>query len=484
MRKGTQIGRRSFLAGAAVLSATAACSSGKQKKDGRPNILFIMADDLGYADVSCYGRREYSTPHIDRLASEGMKFTDGYANSAVCSATRLALITGRYQYRLPAGLEEPLGVRNLGLPPDHPTMPSLLRKAGFRTALVGKWHLGALPRYGPLKSGYEEFWGIRTGGVDYFTHDGVGQVPDLWDGETPVEETGYMTDLLGDRALDVLDRYAGGTNPFLLSLHFTAPHWPWEGPDDQQESRRLASSDNPIAILHYDGGSMETYAAMVTRLDMQVGRVLDKLDQLGIADNTIVVFTSDNGGERFADNWPFRGMKSELLEGGIRVPTLVRWPTVVASGSTSNQPVMSMDWSPTLLAAAGVKKNLDDQPDGVDLGPWMRGAEAAERTLFWRFRHMNQRACRHGNWKYLSINGQEFLFDIAADPLERANLKNRRKDVFADLSKRFEEWEADMLPNDPNAFSHGNRAAELADHYGAPDAENAGAFANPDPLSD
>ena len=274
-----------------------------------------MADDLGYADLSCYGRREYATPAIDRLARQGVRFTHAYANSAVCTATRVALMTGRYQYRLPIGLEEPLQGRPVGLPPGHPTQPSLLRDRGYHTALVGKWHLGELPAYCPLKSGFDEFWGIRGGGVDYFTHalDGVG---DLWDGEVPIERTGYLTDLIAERAVEVLERSARAGAPLFLLLAFTAPHWPWEAPGDEAESRRLAVKTGPMPIMHWDGGDLATYTAMMRSLDDNVARVLAALDRLGLAENTIVVFTSDNGGERFSDNWPFTGRKTELLEAG------------------------------------------------------------------------------------------------------------------------------------------------------------------------
>jgi arylsulfatase A-like enzyme len=218
----------------------------------RPNIVFIMADDLGYADLSCCGRRDFSTPNIDRIAERGVRFTQAYANSAVCSATRLALITGRYQYRLPLGLEEPLaGKTDVGLPPAHPTLPSLLRSAGYATSLIGKWHLGALPTFGPLQSGYDHFWGFRTGTLDYYSHRNARGEADLWDGDVAIQQTGYMTDLLGDRAADTINRHAREERPFLLSLHFNAPHWPWEAPGDQPESDRLLGT----RLRHYDGGT-------------------------------------------------------------------------------------------------------------------------------------------------------------------------------------------------------------------------------------
>ena len=245
--------RRELLAAGAAASLAQA-----QQPAAPPNIVYIMADDLGYADLSCYGRRDYSTPNIDRIAAGGMQFMQAYANSAVCSATRTALITGRYQYRLPVGLEEPVGANSpVGLPPDHPTLPSLLKKAGYGTTLIGKWHLGKLPDYGPLKSGYDHFWGFRTGGVDYFTHKSGPantNTDDLWDQDVKIHETGYLTDLLGDRAVASISDYAKAKQPFLLSLHFNAPHWPWEAPGDEAESQRIK------ALVDYDGGSLQTFA--------------------------------------------------------------------------------------------------------------------------------------------------------------------------------------------------------------------------------
>ncbi|MBS1239558.1 MAG: sulfatase [Proteobacteria bacterium] len=431
----------------------------------QPNILFIMADDLGYTDISCYGRRDYETPVLDRLAAEGTRFTHAYANSAVCTATRVAWMTGRYQYRLPLGLEEPLQNRNLGLPPEHPTVPSLLRDAGYATSLVGKWHLGNLPAYCPLKSGFDEFWGIRGGGVDYFTHEYNGR-HDLWDGTANVAEAGYLTDLLADRAVSTLERRKADQRPFFLALTFTAPHWPWEGPDDEAESRRLAATGNPRAIFHWDGGTMETYAAMMRSLDGNVGRVLAALDRLDMADDTIVIFTSDNGGERFSDIFPFTGRKTELLEGGIRVPTIVRWPGVAAPGTVSDVPVMTMDWLPTFLAAAGSAPDPAYPADGIDIRAAVEGGPLPDRQLFWRFKNLGQRAVRHSQWKYLEIAGNAFLFDVIADPMERGNLKDRFPKVFAALAASWEEWNATMLPIDPASESHGFAGKQLAEYFG------------------
>src|SRR6202045_3097672 len=322
-----------------------------------PNILFILADDLGYADVSCYGRRDFTTPNIDRIAADGMRLTQAYANSAVCTASRVALITGRYQYRLAVGLEEPLSTREprkIGLPPDHPTLPSILKMAGYQSALIGKWHLGKLPDFGPLQSGYDHFYGFRVGALDYFTHKAGPpgtDTEDLWDDDVKIRQAGYLTDLLGSRAVDVINTYARSDRPFLISLHFNAPHWPWEAPGDEAESQRLKS------LFHYDGGTQRTYQRMIQQMDLQIGRVLQALDTTGAAENTIVIFTSDNGGERYADTWPFTGRKTELLEGGLRIPAVIRWPGRIPQGRTTDQVAVTAVWMPPLLAAPGLSSH-------------------------------------------------------------------------------------------------------------------------------
>jgi arylsulfatase A-like enzyme len=428
-----------------------------------PNIVFIMADDLGYADLSCYGRRDFITPNIDRIAERGMRFVQGYANSAVCSATRLALITGHYQYRLRLGLEEPLaGNTEVGLPPEHPTLPSLLRAAGYGTTLIGKWHLGFLPKFGPLKSGYDHFFGFRSGAVDYYSHRNPRQQHDLWEEDVEVHQVGYVTELLGARAVAAVEGYARSGQPFLISLHFNAPHWPWEAPGDEAESQRVAGTN----LRHFDGGTQETYARMIGAMDREIGRVLDALDAHGLADNTIVVFTSDNGGERFADTWPFTGRKTELLEGGLRVPTLVCWPARIPAGAVSDQVVITMDFMPTLLAAAGAAPDPAHPPDGMNLMPMLAGGATVERKLFWRYKTNRQRAARIGDYKYLKILDNAFLFNVVEDPLERANLKDRRRDLYDSIVAEWEAWNAAMLPEVPDSFTESYTSAQLADRYG------------------
>ncbi|MBK6707313.1 MAG: sulfatase-like hydrolase/transferase [Sphingomonadales bacterium] len=418
-----------------------------------PNIVFILADDLGFADLGCFGREDYATPNIDRLANSGTKLLRSYSNSSVCSPTRLALITGRYQYRLPGGLDEPLGRDpRLGLPPDVPTFPDLLKRAGYATSLVGKWHLGGLPEFGPRKSGYDRFWGIYQGGADYFRHGMSIRgkfTHDLWENETEIHRQGYLTDLITEQSFSEIARLASGNRPFLLSVHYTAPHWPWEGIEDEAIAADIRDS------FHYDGGSNATYAAMVKSLDLGVGRIMEALRAQNLDGNTILVFTSDNGGERFSKNWPFRGMKGELLEGGIRVPTIFSWPGRVTAGTSTDLINISMDWAPTLLAAAGMEASRSIAFDGRNLlGDLLAGTAGPERTLFWRHFAQQQSAATRGNLKYLAMSGHEFLFDIAADPREVANIRPHREADFDALKAAFADWNRQMLPYPVTTFSY------------------------------
>jgi len=367
------------------------------------------------------------------MAAEGVRFTDGYANSPVCSPTRFALATGRWQYRLRGGADEPIASRSrgsdvLGLPPGHPTAASLLRDAGYATALVGKWHLGFPPHFGPLESGYDEFFGPMSGGVDYFTHCDFSGTHDLYDGEKEVHRTGYLTDLLTEKAIEFVRGQR--KNPFLLSLHYTAPHWPWETRADQEESRRIAK------LSHVDGGSVATYLEMIRIMDEGIGRLLAHLGE-----NTLVVFTSDNGGERWSDSWPLIGKKMDLLEGGIRVPYIARWPVRMAKGQTSAQLAITMDWVATFLDAADVAPHPDYPLDGVSL---LR--ETPGRELFWRMKFRDQKAMRSGQWKWLSIEGNEYLFDLSRDQREQANLAKREAEKFREMRNRYAEWDATLPP--------------------------------------
>lgn len=440
-----KVSRREFLASSAAAALAASGGTFAARREAaRPNVVFILADDLGWGDLSCYGRPDYRTPNLDRLASEGTRFTDAYSASPVCTPTRVAFATGRYPQRTAVGLEEPLSWRKQlaaqnrdpGLPPEHPTVASLMKSAGYRTALVGKWHLGYLPKYSPLKSGYEEFFGIMSGGATYFTHKDANDEPDLFEGEVPAERAGYMTDLLTERAVEFLSR--PHDRPFYLSLHYTAPHWPWEGRADATATVG-GGYDGMTA-----GGSLKIYAEMMRGLDEGVGRVLGALSRKKLDRSTLVVFTSDNGGERFSFNWPFRGQKFQLFEGGIRVPAIARWPGTIPAGRTSDQVAVTMDWMATLVALAGARPAPDYPLDGVDLLPTLRGSRPAfERTIFWR--HHKSAAVRRGRWKYLQDEAGEYLFDLAADERKQANFRRSHAARFDELKAAHADWNKRML---------------------------------------
>ena len=417
----------------------------------RPNILFIVADDLGFADLGCYGGRDASfgkvSPVLDALAAKGIRFTQGYSNSPVCSPTRMALMTARWQYRLRGGADEPIssksrGSTTLGLPPEHPTLPSLLRDAGYRTALIGKWHLGYPPTFGPLKSGYEEFFGPMSGGVDYFSHRSNNGTHDVYLGDAEHREEGYLTDLISRRAVDYVQRMAQQSAPFFLSLHYTAPHWPWETRDDAQLADELNGS-----LFHLHGGNIDTYRRMIHHMDEGIGWIVEALRAQGQLDNTLIVFTSDNGGERFSDNWPLVGGKMDLTEGGIRVPWIAHWPALIAPGGESRQACITMDWSATMLELGGAAPHPDHPLDGVSLTEVLRDAsQQFARPLYWRMNHRSQRALREGDWKYLRVDGNDYLFNLAADERERANRAARDPDRLQRMRTAWEAWEATMPP--------------------------------------
>jgi len=441
-----KVTRRQAIATAAAGAAAAMVQSpahAQAQPKLRPNVLFILADDLGYGDLSCYGRPEYKTPVLDRFATEGMKFMSAYSAAPVCTPTRVAFNTGRYPQRLEVGLKEPLQapdrIAKIGLPADHPTIASLLKNSGYSTSLVGKWHLGWEPEFGPNRHGFEDFFGILSGAADYFTHrSSDGGDLDLYENLKPSERVGYLTDLFTERAIDFIGRKH--TKPFFLSLNYTAPHAPWEGPDDKA-IRHEDHGSGPMA----NGGSLGTFAAMMKSMDAGIGRVLAALKKSGLERDTLVIFTSDNGGERYSYNWPFAFRKMFLWEGGLRVPAMVRWPARIRPGQVTEQAAATMDWTATILGAAGAASDPKYPLDGDDLTPFLTGARAAyDRTLFFRIR--NQDAMRSGRWKYLKEGDQEHLFDIVADPGEHSELKQINPEMFNKLRSEFQAWNSKMLP--------------------------------------
>jgi len=441
---------QSLAAGPAILSERLGSVAREQMvqqspgaKESRPNIIFILADDLGWGDLSCYGRPDYRTPHIDSLALHGTRFTDAYSASAVCTPTRCGYITGRYPARFKIGLEEPLKATNLnvGLEPSHPTIASMLKQSGYDTALLGKWHLGFRPEWGPNAHGFDEFFGILAGAGDYFLHkNGLGQ-PDLYENVTPVTRNGYLTDLLTERAVNFVKKRRRA--PFFLSLHYTAPHWPWQGP---KGGETINFSDKTIEPLKMGaGGSLKLYAEMMKSLDDGVGRVMQSLGAAGIDRRTLVIFTSDNGGERFSYQWPFSGEKGDLLEGGIRVPAIVRWPGVVPGNRVTKQMAITMDWTATILAAANRDADAGRSLDGIDLLPVLKGASPViDRTFFWRI--YTQDAVRQGKWKFFRDGDVRRLFDLSVDQREQADFSKKLPAVLERLMSEFDKWNEQMLP--------------------------------------
>lgn len=446
--------RRQLLTGAAgALTAASLAGQGQAAGSGKPNIIFIMADDMGYADVGVYGARGHETPNLDALAADGMMFTQGYANAPICSPTRVGLLTGRYQQRVAVGLPEPIGKaldRADRLDPKLPTLASQLRKQGYATHLVGKWHVGTTPQDSPLLYGYDHYYAITAGAADYFRHridlsrDNPGD--GLYADDKPVQPKGYLTDILTNEAIKVVE--GAGSRPFFLSLHYNAPHWPWEGPEDEAVAATLSNA------FHPDGGDLQTYGRMIAVMDAGIGRLRAALKARGLDQNTLIVFTSDNGGERFSDTWPFTGMKGELLEGGVRVPLVFVWPGHIAPGSKSDQVAISMDMLPTFMAASGGRPDASYPTDGDNLLPVLLGqTRPYPRKLFWRYKAGEQASVRDGDWKYLKIKNYEHLYDVAKDPRERAELKAKHPEVFARLKAEWQAWNASMLPYGPDTPS-------------------------------
>ena len=420
----------------------------------RPNVILIWADNIGWGDLSVYGCPYYKTPHLDGLADEGTRFNNAYACAAMCTPSRIGFLTGRYPGRIPIGIQETLGTQaavgdKIGLPEDHPTVPSLLRDGGYETALVGKWHCGYLPTFGPLKSGFDEFVGFRGGSIDYFRFVSPTGEVDCWENDTPIEPDGYATTMFSERAVEFVKRPRD--NPFFLCLWYNAPHWPWEGPDDQDLSDEIAGYDSHRTWI--ETGTAENYAEVVKSMDAGIGTILAALKEAGLEDDTLVIFSADQGGDEMAYMGPYR--RGRLHDGGIKVPLIVRWPDVVRSGHVSNHNVFGLDLSATILSAADVTPAPDYPFDGIDLLPHLQGEdEEFRRSLYWR--HAGnprpgipiQRALRAGNWKYLKVGKHEFLFDLATDINEANDLKDTYPEQFETLRTEYQAWESQMLRYD------------------------------------
>lgn len=404
----------------------------------RPNIIFIMTDDAGYGDLGSYGATDLRTPVLDRMAREGARFTDFYANGPSCSPTRAGLISGRYQQRY--GIEAPLGTgsrgEGQGLVAEDLSLPYLLKAAGYRTALIGKWHLGYEARRSPEAHGFNYFFGFKSGYIDYYTHnDGQGNL-DLWEGDRTVKEEGYMTDLITDRAVRYIR--ANASTPFFLSVQYSAPHWPYQRPG--------APSEAPLNAAHVqatdaDPDTRADYVAMLEHTDKGIGEVLRAVDEAGITGNTLVIFTNDNGGEWLARNAPLFNRKGSVWEGGIRVPAIMRWPGVIPAGQVLGQVGITMDFTATMLALAGAPLPAAYQPEGIDLMPIVTGrSPQRERTLFWRVGTSS--AVRSGDMKLVTQGSVKFIFDVRQDPGERNDLTSTRQRDARRLQGLLDEWTA------------------------------------------
>lgn len=423
--------RREFLAlgGAAALNA---------QQRTRPNIVIFLADDMGYADIGCFGARDIATPRIDALARGGVRLTECYSNGAVCTPTRCALMTGRYQQRYGRGLENALlpADVNVGLAPKHTTISRLLKTAGYRTAIFGKWHLGRETQFNPIHHGFDEYFGLRGGNVDMYSKEDRFRNYDLFEGLQPAEkQEGYLTELIAARAERFIE--ANRTQPFFLYVPFNAVHWPFQSPGRPGTVRKLEN--------WYEGTRSVEYRAMLESMDAAIGRVMASLERNGIASNTLTIFTNDNGGERLSDGGPFRNHKATLWEGGIRVPGIVHWPGRLPKGKTSRQVAVTMDFTATVAAACGVRAADAEPFDGIDLTPVLsRRQPEQSREIFWRFTQPNSlrhRAVRSGKWKLLRDGNIDNLYDLSVDPGETTDQAYRRPAIAAQLREKIEAWE-------------------------------------------
>jgi len=408
-------------------------------ESNKPHVVYILADDLGYGDLGCYGVRDIRTPQLDHLAREGVRLTNYYSAGAVCTPTRVAFLTGRYQQRV--GMEWanfPIGTP--GLPSSETSLAKMLGDNGYSTAIFGKWHVGGTVEFGPNVHGFDKFFGFLGPNIDFYTHRELVphfRVPDLFEDTDPVECDGYMTDLITERSVAFIEQQH--TKPFFLFVSYNAPHWPFQPPNRPSE----AQPENRFV------GTRKDYASMVERMDEGVGHILKALADRGLAEKTLVIFSSDNGGERLSRNAPFFHHKATLWEGGIRVPCMLRWPGQLPIGKTSEQAVITMDLTASILAATQTAPPEGRMLDGIDVIPILQGEEPLQdRTLFWRILEQGivQKAVRKGRWKYVfdGLEQLEMLFDLESDPGERHTLFYEYPDRVHELRQSMAAWEQDV----------------------------------------
>jgi arylsulfatase A-like enzyme len=405
--------------------------------DAPVNVVLIIADDLGFADLGVQGSADALTPHVDSLAAGGARLTDGYVSAPACSPTRAGLMTGRYQQRFGLELNPPSpSPPEFGLPLEETTLAAQLQAAGYVTGLVGKWHLGTAPPFHPMNRGFDEFFGFLGGSHSYRDWDSA-EDPVLR-GFGAVAGTGYLTDAFSREAASFVRRHA--REPFFLCLSYSAVHRPMEKPPRRYMDRFPGVTD-PLR---------RKYLAMLAAMDDGVGRVLDEIHAAGLDERTLIVFLSDNGGPSTLNgsrNTPLRGGKEDVYEGGIRVPFIVRWSGRVPSGIEYRKPVIQLDIFPTVLAAAGVGAPADVETDGVDLLPFLDGSNAASphAALFWRYGGPS--AVRQGDWKLVNdAAGNAQLFDLASDAGEETDLAPARPEIVSELETELAEWQAGLMP--------------------------------------
>jgi arylsulfatase A len=434
------------------------CLARMSKGKSKTNFVLIVADDLGYGDIGCYGHKSNQTPQLDAMAAEGMKFTDFHSNGPMCSPTRAALLTGQYQHRFGRLFEGALSAKahaDTGLPLDVVTIPEALKKAGYATGMFGKWHLGYKPPYLPTHHGFDEFRGLLTGDGDHHSHISRSGTEDWWHDEKIEMEDGYSVDLITKHSIDFLERHR--KEPFFLYVAHLAIHFPWQGPNERDHRIKGRDYWNLTKLgPHEEGQVGPVVREMVEAVDKSVGKILAALKRLGLDDNTFVFFTSDNGGylnyaNRFkgeiSSNGPLRGQKGDVFEGGHRVPAIARWPGRIKPGTVTRQTTMTMDLMPTYLELAK-EKTFGHHVDGSTLTPVLFEEQTMpRRDLFWR--KGKDWAVRRGSWKLVhDEEGRMMLFDLDDDIDEQKNLAKEKPGLVEQLSASYKGWDKDMTGNE------------------------------------